>query len=139
MHLKEHLSTAVMFILTLIVFGTILGIVLHLMGFNHPDVTSWRYWLGCASLFIPIGVSLVLHRWNISLTSIVGRMLYFYASCITAFIITTCILERSIPLWPALVYITIFSILYPCLLFIADHPWAHNKAQSAKQRFTSKK
>lgn len=120
------------------IMGCIVGIVLNLTGYTHISVTSWRYWVGFSSFLIPICLPIILRYHNISMTSILGRTIHFYAIAIMSIIVTTCILERSIDWWPTLVYVTIFSILYPILLFIAEHPLVKSKMDAVKSKFSRK-
>jgi hypothetical protein len=118
--------------------GCIVGIALNLTGYTHISIASWRYWAGFSSLLIPVFTTITLRHFNISPTGIFGRLMLFYASCITAIVITTCILERSLEWWPTIVYITVFSILYPIVLFILEHPLVKSKVDAVKNKFSGK-
>jgi len=140
MEKKELLLELSLVALIIFIIGCLLGITLNYIGLTHINVTSWRYWVGFSSIILPsMIVSILLKRFNIAHTSIIGRMCFFYAACITSLVVTTCILEKSIPLWPFLVGVTVFSIIYPILLFFFEHPWFKSKVDAVKQRFTSKK
>lgn len=128
------LLAAVMVFIT----GCLVGIALNLTGYTHISIASWRYWAGFSSALIPIFTTITLRRFDISLTGIFGRLMFFYASCISAIIITTCILERSLEWWPTIVYITVFSIIYPILMFFFEHPWVKSKVDAAKNKFSGK-
>lgn len=118
--------------------GCLVGIALNLTGYTQISIASWRYWVGFSSVLIPISTLIILRRFNISPASIFGRLMFFYASCITAIVITTCILERSLEWWPTLVYITVFSIIYPILIFVFEHPWLKSKVDAIKNKFSGK-
>jgi len=136
---KKELSFAFL-LTTFAVFltGCIVGIALNLTGLTHISIASWRYWAGFSSTLIPIFTTIILRRFDISPASIFGRLMFFYASCITAIIITTCILERSLEWWPTIVYITVFSIIYPILIFFFEHPWVKSKVDAVKNKFSGK-
>lgn len=118
--------------------GCIVGIALNLTGYTHISITSGRYWLGFSSFLIPVFTTILLRYYDISMTSIFGRTIYFYAVAIMSIIATTCLLERSIEWWPTLIYLTIFSILYPIMLFFFEHPWFKSKVDTIKSKFTGK-
>jgi hypothetical protein len=135
---KEFFGALAITTFMLFITGCIVGIVLNLTGYTHINVTSWRYWLGFSSLLIPIFLPIILRSYNISMTSILGQTLTFYGSAIMGIMLTTCILERSLEWWPTLVYVTIFSILYPIFLFIAEHPLVKSKVDAVKSKFSRK-
>lgn len=135
---KEFFGTLGITAFALFLTGCIVGIALNLTGYTHIHVTSWRYWLGFSAFLIPIFTSVILRHCNISLTSILGRTILFYATAIMSFIVTTCLLERSLEWWPTLVYLTIFSILYPIFLFIAEHPLVKSNIDAVKSKCTRK-
>ena len=136
---KNELSiTFLIMAFLVLIFGCIFGIALNFTGFTHINVTSWRYWLGFSSLLIPMFTMITLNRYNISLTSFLGRVIFFYACCVMNILFTTSIMEKTLDWWTTLVYMTIFAILYPILLLLAEHPWVKSKVDGVKNSFWRK-
>jgi|GEM_PF-4772851 hypothetical protein len=135
---KEMSFMLVVTVFVLFLTGCLVGIALNLTGYTHINISSWRYWLGFSSFLIPMAVSIILRRYNINPTSIFGRLIFFYSTCITGIVITTCILDHPLEWWPTLVYMTVFSIIYPILLFVLEHPSVTSKVESVKSKFSRK-
>jgi hypothetical protein len=135
---KELSFTFLVAAFMVFIIGCIVGIALNLTGYTHISIASWRYWVGFSSFLIPMFTSILLRYMNISVTGILGRTLTFYATGIMAIIVTTCLLERSLEWWPTLVYMTVFSITYPIILFILEHPLVKSKVDAFKNKFSGK-
>lgn len=135
---KELSFTFLVAAFMVFITGCIVGIALNLTGYTHISIASWRYWLGFSSFLIPMFTTILLRHMNISLTGILGRTLTFYASGIMAIIVTTCLLERSLVWGPTLMYLTIFYITYPIVLFIVEHPWVRSNVDAVKNKFSGK-
>ncbi len=138
MNKKEYFLTGAIFTLMFILFVMLFGIILNVIGYSDVNVTSWRYWVGMMACFMPMAVPVFLNRNNISLTSILGRMIYFYVTGISYLMIYTFIGKQSIDLWQVFIWVVVFSILYPCLMWIMQHPWTQGRIQSIKNYFSRK-
>ena len=135
---KEYLLTGAIFTFIFIIFGILFGIIFNLVGYSDINVTSWRHWVVMMTFFILMAVPTVLNHNNIPPTSILGRMIYFYATCISYLMVYTLIGQQSIDLWLLFIWVMAFSVFYLCLMWIMQHPWTQARIQSIKNYFFRK-
>ena len=134
---KEYLAMSAVFALTLLITGTVGGLILNLIGFD-VSITSWRYWVGMTALFVPALVPMVLTCNKIALDSTLGSALHLGSVCIGAFIFSSFTQQKPMDIWQFLIWFLNFAVVFICIQFILPHPWTQARIQSIKGYFSRK-